>query len=81
MKRITWPYEVVYSAPRKPAAYEELSIPLFMQGYLIVMKGEEEAIRSKMATHLEELMCYAELYGWKRVRLYHGVWLNQLEQG
>ena len=34
-----------------------------------------------MVTHFEELMCDAQLYGWQRVRAFHGVWLNQLEQG
>ena len=51
--------EVNYSVAGKPAAYEELSNPLLGQGYLIVMKGEEEAIRTKMA------MSDAELYGWE----------------
>ena len=26
-------------------------------------------------------MSDAELYGWDQVRTFHGVWLNQLEQG
>ena len=81
VRRITWPHEGVNSASRKPAAYEDLPTPLFVQQYLIVMKGEEEAIRAKMATHLEELMSDSELYGWDRVKAYHRVWLNQLEQG
>ena len=34
-----------------------------------------------MASHLEESMGDVELYGWERVRAYHRVWLNQLEQG
>ena len=38
-------------------------------------------VKAKMASHLEELMGNAELYGWERVRAFHGVWLNQLEQG
>ena len=81
VKRVTWPHEVVYSAAGKPAAYEDLSIPLFIKGYRIVMKGEEGAIKDKMATHLEELMADTELYGWQRVRAYHRVWLKQREQG
>ena len=68
-------------AARKPAAYEELLIPLFVQSYLIVMRGEKEGVRAKMASHLEDLMGDSELYGWERVRAYHGVWLNQVEQG
>ena len=62
-------------------SYKELSIPLFIQGYLIVMKGEKGAVRAKMASHLADLMGDVELYGWERATAYHGVWLNQLEQG
>ena len=55
--------------------------PMFVKGYVIVMKTEEGAIKDKMATHLEELIADSELYGWERVRAYHRVLLNQLEQG
>ena len=81
IKRITWPHGVVYTVAEKPAAYEELSIPHFVQGYLIVMSGEKETVSAKMASILEDLMGDVELYGWERIRAYHGVWLNQLEQG
>ena len=73
VKRITWLHEVVYMAAGKSVAYEELSIPLVVQGYLIIMRGEKDAVRAKMASHLEELMGDLELYGWDRVRAYHGV--------
>ena len=56
VNKITWPHKVVYSLKVKPTAYEDLSIPLFVKGYLIIMKREEVAIKDKMATHLEELM-------------------------
>ena len=48
---------------------------------MIIMKGDEGAIKKRMATHLENMMSDAELYGWKITRTFHGVWLNQLEQG
>lgn len=81
VKMVAWLHEVIYSVAGKLAAYEDLSMPLFMQGYLIVMKGEERAIKEKMATHVEEIMGGTELYGWERVKVYHSVSLNQLEQG
>ena len=80
VKYITWLHEVVYSVARKPAAYE-LSMASFVQGYLIVMRGEEGTTKDKMAIHSEELMSDSGLYGWEKVRAYHGVWLNQLKQG
>ena len=77
LNKVTWPHEVVYTSVNKPATYEDISIPLFVQGYIITMEGEEGPIRQKMATHLNELMSDAELYGWA----FHSIWLNQLEQG
>ena len=38
---ITWPHEVVYSSVGKPAVYQELSVPTFMQGYLVVMHCQD----------------------------------------
>ena len=43
----------------------------FVQVYLIIMRSEKETIRAKMASHLEELMGDAKLYGWNMVRVYH----------
>ena len=65
VKRLIWPHEVVYTLTGKPASYEELSTPLFVHGYLIVMRGEEGAVRKKMASHLEELMSDVEPNGWE----------------
>ena len=42
-------------------------------GYLIVMKGEKEAVRAKMASHLDDLMGDVELYVWERGRANDGV--------
>ena len=44
-----------------------------------VMEAEKPAIRPLMATHLQELMGDAELYGWESVRTFHVVWLQQLD--
>ena len=34
-----------------------------------------------MGAHPKDLISDAQLYGWDRTRAFHGVWLNQLEQG
>ena len=76
---ISWPHEVVGpTLAGKPASYEGLSIPLFVQGY---RNSEKEAVRAKIATHLDKLMGDADLDGWERVRAYHRVWHKQMEQG
>ena len=79
--KVTWPHEIVYTSAGKPASYQNISIPPFVHGYMIVMVGEEVAIKKTMAAHLKELMSKAEVYGWECTRAFHGVWLNQLEQG
>ena len=38
----------------------------FIQGCLIVMRGEEGASTDKMAIQLEELMSDSDLYGWEK---------------
>ena len=47
---------------------------------MIIMKGEEGAIKERMATYLEDLMSDAELYSCELTRVFLGVWLKQLEQ-
>ena len=37
VKNITWPHEVVYCSAEKTAAYQELLVPTFVQGYLVVL--------------------------------------------
>ena len=41
-KHVTWPHEVGYAADGKATAYHEMSMPLFTQGYLIVIEEEKE---------------------------------------
>ena len=74
--KVTWPHEVVY-----PASYQELTILLFIHGYLITMEFEEGPVKKLMPTHLQDLMSYTQWCGWDNVRTFHGVWLNQIEQG
>ena len=72
IKCITWPHEVVDPVAVKPAAYEELSMASFIQGYLIVMRGET-VIKDKMAIQLEELMSDSDLNSRKKIKAFHGV--------
>ena len=70
--KVTWPHEVVY---------QELTIPLFVQGFLIIMEFEEGPVKKLVSTNLRDLMSDAQWYRWDKVRTFHGVWLNQMEQG
>ena len=58
---ITWPHKVVYTATGKAPVYAKISMALFMQGYLIVMEGEKEAVRVKTASHLKDLVADSSL--------------------
>ena len=44
LNKVTWPYEVVYTSAGKPATYQDISIPLFVHGYLIVMASDLESL-------------------------------------
>ena len=39
VNKVTWPHEVVYTSARKPASYQNITIPQFVHGYLILMEG------------------------------------------
>ena len=78
--KFMWAHEVVYTATCKPAEYEGISIPLFFSGDLAVISTEKPSIHYLMVQHLQDLMSNAELYGWKPVRAFLAIWLQQLEQ-
>ena len=81
LNKITWLHNVVYTSAGKPTSYQDMSVPQFVYGYVLVMDSEEADIRVQMASHLKGLMSDAQLYGWHRTRAFHGIWLNQVEQG
>ena len=59
VRRVTWP---VYSVAGKPTAFHDMSIPLVIQGYMIIMKGEEGAIRERMlVAKWKGMSCYHPL--------------------
>ena len=81
INKVTWPYEVVYTSDGKPSSYQDISVPQFVHGYMIVVDSEETDIKVTMAAYTNDLRSDAQLYSWERTRAFHGVWLNQLEQG
>ena len=80
LHKVVWPHKVVYTTTEQPAAYD-ISIPLFVSGYLEVMEAETPVVYPLMDEHLQELMGDAELCGWEPVRAFHAVWLQQLKHG
>lgn len=78
---MTWPHELVYTATDQPVVYEELSVTLFVSGYLAIMETVKPIMKQIMGKHLKELMTDAEVYRWAPVRVYHVVWLHHIEHG
>ena len=51
---------VVYTSEGNRASYQELTIPLFVQGFLIIMELEEGPFKKLMSTPLQDLMSDAQ---------------------
>ena len=81
VRKVTWLHEVVYTLEGKPAAYQDISVPLFVPGYLITMDSQDTTTKHRMVEHLQDLMSDAEMYGWDRTKAFNGLWRNQIEQG
>ena len=67
LKRVTWPHELVYATDGQPATYEELSLLLFITGYLALMEPEKPALQLVMAKYLKDLMANMGVYGHHKV--------------
>ena len=63
LKKCAWPHELVYMATGQPAMYEDISVPLFVSGYLAFMEMVKPSLKPIMAKHLKELMADAEVCG------------------
>ena len=58
---------------------EQLTLPLFVMGYLEVVDTAKPGLKEVMLKHLCKLMADAATYGREQVHTYHAVWLQQLE--
>ena len=56
-------------------------MPKFVTGYLSVYVTVNSGGKQVVLKPLKDLMVNASTYGWESVRVYHGVWLQQLENG
>ena len=55
VRRITWPQELIYTAGGQPVVYEQLSLPLFVTGYLVWMDMVKLGLNEIMLKHLQKL--------------------------
>ena len=81
VKHITWPHELIYTSWGHPAVYKQLSMPLFISGYIAIRDTVKSELKEIMLKHLWDLMADAATYGWEPIQAYHVVWLQQLENG
>ena len=59
--------------------YEELTLQIFLSGYLSVLDTVMAGQKYMMLKHLKEIMVDTELYGWEAVSSYYAAWLQQLK--
>ena len=55
VRNVIGPHEVVYILEGKPTAYRDISVPLFVQGYLITMDSQDSSLKHSMAEHMNDL--------------------------
>ena len=60
LKEIVWLQELVYDPSDRPAAYDDLLLPLFIQGYLAFLHTEKPQKKDIM------LRADAAIYGWNQ---------------
>ena len=65
----------------QPPVYSDMSIALFMNGYLTVLAEQAKDNNPFLLHHFQEFMEDAEIYSWRAVQDYHAAWLKQIEQG
>ena len=54
---------MVFASQGQPPAYEEMSLALFINGYLSILAEELDIQKSLMLQHLKELVDDTEVYG------------------
>ena len=74
VRKVAWLHEVVYTSDGKPAAYQDFSVPLFVQGYLITMGNQDNSVKHRMAEHLNDLISDTEMYGWDRAYAFQNLY-------
>ena len=54
IKRVVWLHEVVYTTQGQPPVYSDMSLALFVNGYLTVLAEEAEEKKPILLQHLQE---------------------------
>jgi hypothetical protein len=76
-----WPNDHIYSIAGQKLTYEDLSWQQFLGGYLAATCLSKAADQPHMYAHLEILAEDMQSFTFQAVRAFHGVWLQEGEQG
>ena len=82
--QIEWPHYYVFrGSDRRPARYDELSVPEFVAGYMKIVTDNVADVHTTtlMLNHLHDLMSDVTEHSWDNVRNCHAIILQQMEQG
>ena len=63
IKKVLWPYELVFIPEGQPADYESLSAMAFVNRYLTILSIQKDSLKDKMAVYLREIMEDGESFG------------------
>ena len=79
---VLWPQEEgVYIEGGVPPKYEDLTVEQFVQGFITTaLLAPPDELRPRLE-HLEGLMADTQLRDWPKVRAFHRVWMQLIEQG
>ncbi len=78
---IIWPHEFIYDDQGNPAKFDDLSIPQFVNGFLLMIGEAKPTIAPHMTAILQEAMEDAQRHPWQSVRACVAIFLQQIEMG
>ena len=64
---------MVYASAGQPTVYEEMSVTVFVSGFLMVMVRGKDDIKPYMLQHLQKVMEDTKSYDWEPIQAYHTV--------
>jgi hypothetical protein len=79
---VQWPHEkALYKQGATPPAYQDLSLDQFVRGFIMTsLKAPQDELLHRLR-YLSDLMADCRVRSWEKVRDFHAVWMQELEQG
>jgi hypothetical protein len=79
---VQWPHEKsLYKQGATPPSYQDLSLDQFVRGFIVTsLKAPQDELVHRLR-YLADLMADCRVRSWEKVRDFHAVWMQELEQG